>query len=649
MTNHLQEPSGVEMPQDNIPSSDDMKNTENQPIAMDMADDDNSSPVEDQIPETVDETDCMNIEDEWLEESDFVEKPAVNFSGFTRKEIVERLRGLLERLEIDTIREEIDEMKYQFYRKLKAEEELKRAVYIENGGVEDSYLYEEDEQELVLKTLMLRYRDIRNVISEKQEVEKQKNLEEKLRIIDELKELTNSSESIGETFQQFRDLQNRWRAIGLVPQTKVKNLWDTYHHYVEVFYDYIKINKELRDLDFKRNLEMKIELCEKAEALLLETSVVTAFRTLQTYHDQWREIGPVPKEMRVEIWERFKAISTQVNKKHQDHFEQLKETHKKNKDAKEALCARVEEILQQPIPSPSEWRKNTQEIVEMQKLWNTIGHTGKKDNRKLYKRFHTLCDKFFNQKREFTGLEREKQENNLQLKQDICVQAEALKDSTEWRATTDEIIQLQNKWKEIGNVPSKHHEAIWKRFRSACDYFFEQKAKYYSSIESEYDINLRTKRELIMQIRNFKHSDNPEESFEQLKEFQRQWSAIGHVPHRYMKKVQDDYRRAISKQFDALRMDDSERDRLQFRNRIETMASSPQSRVKLAFERNKMMYRFQELQNDLVVWENNIGFFSKSKKTEALVANVQNMIEQGKVEMKELEQKIKLIDSLENK
>ena len=609
MTNHLQEQSGAEVPQDNIQTIEEYIGNE-----------------------------------EWVEELESVEKPDVNYARLTRKEIVERLRKLLEDGDIDTIREEVDEMKYQFYRKLKAEEELKRVEYIENGGIEESYTYEEDEQELILKNLLNNFRETRNSQNQQLEIEKQKNLEEKLGIIDELKELANSTESIGETFQQFRDLQNRWRAVGLVPQSEVKNLWDTYHHYVEVFYDYIKINRELRDLDFKRNLEAKIALCEKAEALLLESSVVTAFRTLQTCHNQWREIGPVPQEMRVEIWERFKTISSQVNKKHQEFFENLKETHKKNKEAKEALCAKVEEILQRPMNSSSQWRKNAMEVIEIQKLWNTIGYANKKDNHKIFKRFHSLCDKFFNQKREFAGHEKEEHENNLQLKQDLCVQAESLKDSTEWKATTEEFAQLQNKWKEIGNVSPKYREAVWKRFRKACNYFFEQRAKHYSSVESEYDRNMKAKREIIEKIQNFVQSKNPEESFEQLKELQRQWSEIGYVPSKYKKKVQDDYRNAITQQFNALQMDDNERDLLQFKSRIETM----QSPIKLDFERNRLMYRYQQLQNDLVVWENNIGFFSKSEKSDTMVANVQRMIEQGRAEMKDLEKKIRLIDSVEN-
>jgi predicted XRE-type DNA-binding protein len=301
------------------------------------------------------------------------------------------------------------------------------------------------------------------------------------------------------------------------------------------------------------------------------------------------------------------------------------------------------------MKSSNHWKKNTQEIIEIQKIWNTIGHAGKRDNNKLFKRFRSLCDNFFSLKREFSGQEKEVQENNLQLKQDLCVQAEAIMESAEWKATTDEFIQLQNKWKEIGSVPSKQSEAIWKRFRYACDHFFEQKAKHYSAVDSEYDNNLKTKQALIEQIKNFRHSKNPKESFEQLKDFQRQWSEIGFVPFKFMKKIQEEYRSAINKQFESLQMDDGERNRLQYKNKIETMVATSNSRTKLGPERDRLMRRFQQLQSDLVVWENNIGFFSKSKNSAAMVSSVQNMIEQGKAEMKELEAKIKIIDSVEDK
>ena len=638
MTNHLQEQTGAEIPEENVQPVDDMQNFENQSDVLCEVDDINPVPIEEPEPEIPAEDAHVDIENE-IQETDY--------ASLTRKEMMDHLRELLVMGEVETIRKDIDALKYQFYRKLKAEEELKRAEYIDNGGSSDDYLYEEDEQELILKNLLNRYREIRQVQNEQMEVEKQSNLEKKTKIIEELKELTNSTESIGGTFQQFKELQNRWRTVGLVPQNEVKNLWDTYHHYVEIFYDYIKINRELRDLDFKRNLEAKIELCEKTEALLLEPSVVKAFQALQAFHEQWREMGPVPKEKRVEIWERFKMASTQVNKKHQDHFDHLKDTQKKNKEAKEALCAKVEEIAGRQMASSDQWKKNAQEIVNIQKLWNTMGHAGKRDNDKLFKRFHSLCDSFFSLKREFSNLERDEQENNLQLKQDLCVQAEAIKDSTEWKATTDEFIQLQNKWKEIGNVPLKRRDAIWKRFRKACNHFFDQKSKHYSSVESEYENNLKAKQALIEQIKNFEHSKNPKENFEQLKEFQRQWSDIGFVPYKQMKKIQDEYRFAINKQFESLQMDDGERNRIQYRSKIETMVATTKSRSKLGPERDRLMRRYQQLQSDLVVWENNIGFFSKSKSSAAMITSVQQMIEDGKAEMKDLQEKIKIIDSVQ--
>jgi len=700
MANHIHEQTEAEMPEEGMNPADELQDAEGRHVASDDVDDILPEPAESDVPEPVEsdvselaesdvpepadsdvpepvesdvselaelavselaESDVHELADSdihelvdsdihELVESDMravsdSEALGVDYATFSRKQMMDHLRELLVMGEIETIRRDIDILKYHFYRKLKAEEELSRAEFIENGGSDDDYMHEEDEQELILKSLLNKYREIRQSQNERMEVEKQSNLEKKHKIIEELKELTNSAESIGGTFQQFRDLQNRWRAVGLVPQNEVKNLWDTYYHYVEVFYDYIKINRELRDLDFKRNLESKIELCEKTEALLLEPMVVKAFQTLQTHHEQWREIGPVPKEKRVEIWGRFKTASAQVNKKHQDYFEHLRDTQRKNKEAKEALCVQVDEILERTAKSSSQWTKNSIKIGEIKKIWSTIGHAGVKDNEKLYKRFRSLCNRFFGMRREFANHEREEQLNNLQLKQDLCVQAEALKDSAEWRATTDEFIQLQNRWKEIGSVPQKQQDAVWKRFRKACDYFFNQKTKHYTSVESEYDVNLKTKRALIQQIQQFEHSSNPRETFEQLKDFQRQWSDIGFVPYKHMKTLHDEYRSAINKQFDALQASDGERNRGQYKSRPETGPAASKPRGKPSSERDRLVRRYQQLQGDIVLWENNIGFFSKSKSSAAMVQSVQQMIENGKAEIKELEEKIKLIDS----
>ncbi|MDR1671876.1 MAG: DUF349 domain-containing protein [Bacteroidales bacterium] len=575
------------------------------------------------------------------------EKQSADYSSYSRNAMVECLRKLIEQGgNADAVKNEVNAIKFHFYRKLKIEQEQEHRKHVENGGTADNYTYEEDAQELILKTLLNKYREIRDVQREQEDVEKQKNLAEKLKIIDDLKKLTASgNDSIGENFQAFRDLQNRWSSIGMVAQSEMKNLWDTYHHYVEVFYDFIRINKGLRDLDFKRNLEAKTALCEKTEALLEEPLVVNAFHALQTYHEQWREIGTVPKEVREEIWKRFKTASSKINKKHQEYFDALKESRKNNLEAKEELCRKMEEILQQQPTSMGEWEKTAKEVVKLQKEWNEIGFAAKKENNKIYKKFHALCDVFFDRKREFFSHEKTEQDNNLKLKQELCERAETLKESTEWKVATEELILLQKQWKEIGAVPAKHREPIWKRFRAACDYFFEQKSKHFSSIESEHINNSEEKQKIIRQIRDFVHSGNREKDFAQLKEWQRQWNETGFVPIERKKNIQEEYREAITSQLDMLKLDKKDRDLLLYRGKIERIAND-KSHGKIESERDKLMRKYQQLQTDLVVWENNIGFFSKTKSSAGMVANVQQKIEQGRIELKELKEKIKLIERL---
>ena len=608
--------------------------------------------IQEQIEIDLHQDSLQSVDDVQESEEQVVESghAMVDYGLLSRGEMVERFRALLDSGEIDTVRGDLDAIRFHFYKKLKAEEDVKRTEFIEAGGVEDDFLFE-DAQELEFKGVYNRYRELRNIHNEKLEAEKQKNLEEKLKIIEELKDLAKSSESISETFHQFRTLQNRWRSIGLVPQNEVKNLWDTYHHFVELFYDYIKLNKDLRDLDFKRNLAAKIELCEKTEALLIEPSVVGALKKLQTFHEQWREIGPVTQEMRVEIWERFRAASAQVNRKHQSYFDDIKDSENKNMEDKEALCARIEEILASTVTSTNQWMKLTQEIVEMKKLWSNIGYAPRKDNSRLSKQFHSACIKFFARKREYSNTKKEEQENNLQLKQDLCVQAEALKDNTEWKTTSEEFFSLQKKWEEIGEVPIKERDAIKKRFRKACNFFFDKRAKFFTSAEAEYEKNLIAKRELIEQINNFQQSDSPKDNFEQLKVFQRAWSEIGFVHIKHKQEIHDEFRAAIDRQFEALRTEDHGKRRQAFKNKKETPSHSGFGSIprgKHSSERSNLTRQLQKLQNDLQVWENNIGFFSKSKNSAAMIEGVQKMIEKGRADVKKLQEKIKNIDSAED-
>ena len=432
-----------------------------------------------------------------------------------------------------------------------------------------------------------------------------------------------------------------------MPQQNLKDLWETYHHHVEKFYDYIKINKELRDLDLKKNLETKIQLCEKTEELLLEPSVVQAFKVLQKYHEQWREIGPVPHEAKTELWERFREVTSKINKKHQGYYENLKAAQRKNLEAKTNLCENVEELNNTKLSTHKEWNEKSMEVVELQKMWRTIGYAPKESNNKIYQRFRSACDEFFRRKREFYVENKEMQNNNLQLKIELCIQAEGLQDSTEWKKTTEDFINLQKRWKEIGPIHRKMSDKIWKRFRAACDAFFQKKSGHYSHIDKEYEDNLKRKKDLIKEISEFKPDKDTTEIFERLKEYQRKWTEIGFVPFKEKENILQDYRLAINKQFDNLNIDENQKNLLKYRNKLENLQDNQKASAKLKHDREKFINKMKQLENDIVLWENNIGFFTKSKNAESLINEVNEKIENARKTIKLLEEKMKLIDETE--
>jgi hypothetical protein len=454
----------------------------------------------------------------------------VDYSSHSMEDLVSSLNILVHDRPVQSIKNDLEQIKSNFYKKLKLKLTKKKEAFLNDGGKDEDFAPVADPLEEKLKDLLNLYKREKSAYNHQIELEKQANLEEKYRIIENIKGLINKEESINKTFQEFRDLQHRWKSIGMVPQSKLKDLWENYHYHVEKFYDYIKINKELRDLDLRKNLESKMALCEKAEKLLEESNVVSAFRTLQKYHEQWREIGPVPHESKEIIWERFRSLTSLINKKHQKHFEDIKASLKKNLELKTALCEKVEAILQEDIKSNKDWEKKSNEIVEIQKEWKTIGFAPKKHNTLIYERFRKVCDDFFNKRRAFYAENKEIQQHNLQLKTELCEKAEVVLTSEDWRKTTDYLIDLQKKWKEIGPVPRRYSDKIWKRFRSACDTFFNRKSEYFANIDQKYDENLKLKKELLDKIRSFEMSDNLDDNFARLKEFQHQWSEIGFVP-----------------------------------------------------------------------------------------------------------------------
>ncbi len=611
-----------------------------------------AKPVEEEIPSIeelieVTEDDLLIDEDELPEENSKKAKLA-NYANLSEVELIGALRTLLENEDFESVRDDIDAIKIYFFRLYRANIEAQKAAFAEAGGNLEEFKAEPDPYESDLRTLLKQYQDKRNEHNKKSDELKEKNLQKKYEIIEEIKALINNKESINKTFHDFRELQNRWREIGSVPQAKLKDLWDTYHHHVENFYDFIKINKELRDLDLKKNLEAKIEICEKSEELLVEPSIIKAFNVLQKYHEQWREVGPVPRDKKDELWERFKAATSIINKKHQDYFEGRKSEQKKNLDAKIALCEKVEEIANTDIDVHRDWDERSKELIELQKVWRTIGFAPKKDNNKIYERFRIASDKFFDRKREFYNQNKEEQNTNLQLKTDLCLQAEALKDSTEWKKTADEFIAIQKAWKEIGPVPRKYSDVIWKRFRAACDFFFENKSKHFSSIDGEQLENLRLKKELLEEVKLFALTGDDSADLDKLKDFQRRFTDIGHVPFKDKDAIQNDFRDVINKHFDALRIDEKRRNLMKFKTKVVNNTTTGRGQNKMRFEREKYMIKLKQMETDLALLDNNIGFFANTKNAEALIDDVNQKIASTKEKIEFLKEKIRIMDSMED-
>ena len=598
--------------------------------------------------EKADEESDEESEEESEEEKvnyDAIELPPVDYSGFSRKELVETLALIVENRPPAEIIDDVNRIKEFFYKKSKAEFNENRLNFAKEGGNIDDFRPEPDEFEIRIKAVLEIFRSRRSEINRVQESEKQDNLRKKLDIIEQIKDLVNREEAINKTFQEFRNLQNEWHSTGIVPQGAMKDLWENYHHSVEIFYDYIKINRELRDLDLKKNLESKIELCEKAEVLLLEPNAVNAFKLLQDYHNHWREIGPVPHENKNDIWERFREATSKVNKRHHEFFEEQKDEQKRNLDAKTALCEKVEEIASGEILTFADFREKSDIILDCQKMWKTIGFAPKKHNNKVYQRFRTACDSFFEKKRAFFSENKETQVRNLQLKTELCMKAEALQESTDWKDVSDMLISLQKEWKEIGPVPKKYSDKVWKRFRKACDTFFTRKSAFFAGRDTSYEDNLNAKLAIIDEIEKFNPGKDQKEAFEQLKEIQRRWTEIGYVPFNKKEEVAKRYKDVLNKQFDKLNLDDEDKNILRYRSKVDSARSNPRTARKVMNERDKFFSKIKQLESDIVLWENNIGFFAKSTKADSMIKEVEEKIAETKRNIKLLEEKVRLIDS----
>ena len=457
------------------------------------------------------------------------------------------------------------------------------------------------------------------------EAEREESLKKKKAIIEELKALVEGQEDVSSQFTVFRELQNRWREAGPVPVQSYRDINDTYQYYVEKFYDMVKINRDLRDLDFKKNLEAKEAFCAAAEKLAENENVVNAFHELQKLHEQWKEYGPVAKEKREEIWDRFKAATSVINKKYQAHFEGLKAQQEDNLEKKKVLCEKLEEIAEREIKNTADWNQLSKEIESLQAEWRTIGFATKKENQKIYDRFRAACDKFFERKREHYTTIKDSMSANLEKKQAIIEQAEALKSSTEWKKTADQLIALQKQWKEIGAVPRKKSEQLWKRFRAACDEFFANRDAN-SGGENDYYGNLKSKKRLIEEVRAYQCSEDDAANAAQMRSFNEKWQAIGHVPFKEKDKINDEFRTAMHEKFPLFAKQRGQANQGH-------SAKNP---------KDSLIAKYNALQQDVVTYENNIGFFAASKNSAPLIQQMQQKIDDAKAELRRLEEKIRL-------
>ena len=582
----------------------------------------------------------LAIGDETAEELSAADVDKNDLSGKSKQELVDMFEALLESEPVQTLRKSVEAIKIAFYKLHRAEVDAARKAYEVEAGEEAEFTPQVDACEVKLKDLFKQYRQRRDEYIANIDNIKEENLKQKLEIIDELKELVNSDETINNTFAKFRELQQRWKEVGLVPQQKVKDLWETYNLHVENFYNFIKINKELRDLDLKKNYEQKMQLCEQAEALITEPSIVDAFHKLQKLHDEWRETGPVANEYKETLWERFKSASSRINKQHQEYFDAIKQEQVKNLELKSELCDKTEALVDHPYSSRKEWNKASERLIEIQKIWRTIGFAPKKDNTRIYERFRLACDRFFEAKRKFYEGVKSEMEHNLQLKQEICEAAEALQGSEDWKHATEELIALQAKWKQVGTVSRRYSDQVWKRFRAACDSFFERKAQHFAGIENEHEANLQKKLALIDEMHA---ADIKAGGYDKIKEFQRRWSEIGYVPIKQKDAVQKKYKEAVDAMFGVLRGSERDRSMNRFKERLENMKSSSDKRMRS--ERERLYNKVRQMEQDIALLENNIGFFSKSKNADAMIAEIRDKIAKAKQELQLTIEKINLIDS----
>lgn len=568
------------------------------------------------------------------------EESLTNYAAMDKKQLVEALQNLAQQ-PVNEVKEDVVRVRVAFAAIRKEELAKEKEAFIAKGNEEAAFAPAADELEEQFKSLYAEIKEKRAAYNAAQDALKAENLAKKREIISKINEIAEDADNVNRQYSTVQQLQQDFKAIGEVPSENDTEVWKAYQVAVERFYDLLKMNKELRDYDFKKNLEQKQALCAEAEALDEEADIVDAFKKLQQLHTSWREIGPVSKEIREELWTRFKNASAVINKKYQSFFEERKANEKKNAEGKEALCVKIEAISTDNLKTYAAWDEATKAIIGLQEEWKKLGFASRKVNTELFARFRKSCDEFFAKKAEFFKRMKDELAANLAKKIELCEKAEALKDSTEWKKTTDALIALQKEWKTVGPVVKKHSDAVWKRFIAACDAFFEEKKKQNVNVHSVEHENLKQKKDIIAQINSILENKETEDAPNKVRELMKKWQEVGHVPYKEKDKVYAEYKAAIDKAFEQLDMKAKKARMANFANSINQMSDTG----KVYHERERLVRAYEMKSQELKTYENNLGFFNaQSKSGNSLVKEMERKIANIKEEIAMLEQKIKLID-----
>ena len=560
----------------------------------------------------------------------------------TKKEVIDRLKDIVSGDEAIS-KEEIDHLKTSFYKIHIAERDAQQKAYLEEGGDPEKYQVTPDEEEEIFKAEMGVIKERRAKLFEEQEKQRQDNLEKKCEIIEKIKNMATSPDEANKSYNDFKELQQQWKEIGSVPPEKSNEVWRNYQLYVEQFYDLLNLNREAREYDFKKNLEAKTKLCEMAEALTESTDVISAFHQLQKLHQEYREIGPVAKDLREQVWTRFKAASTIINKRHQEHFEKLRAQEEDNLVKKTALCEKVEAIGKEENKGAGDWEKHTKEIIEIQAEWKKIGFAPQKMNVKIFERFRAACDDFFGRKAEFFKELKNRFNENVEKKKVLVEKAKALTDSTEWKSTSDKLIALQKEWKKIGIVPKKIGDELWKEFQDACNHFFDARNAANAGTRNEEHTNLAKKKDIIAQMKALaeEKADDLQAKLQQLVD---DYSKIGHVPFKEKDKIYKEYHDVLDKLYSELHISIARKRLDNFKNSLKNFAKRGEDA--LDNERGRLMRRYEQLKSDITTYENNLGFLNaSSKKGNTLIDEMNHKIQKLKDEAQLVREKIKAIDN----